>query len=95
MIAPTINAEFAEIFEGLEGWERLKSLPEAEQEAFIESLTVDALEEGIPVTAEEIVNPGEAISQTENLPVEEPTERGIIKKRNGTSLYVTKKKVKK
>ena len=48
-------AEFAEIFDGLEGtegWERLKSLPEAEQEAFIETLfeedSVDALEENNP-----------------------------------------------
>ena len=47
-------AEFADIFEdfeGLESWEHLKTLPKAEQEAFIASLTVDALEEGKPPAA--------------------------------------------
>ena len=77
-------AEFADIFEdfeGLESWEHLKTLPKAEQEAFIESLTVDALEEGTPVTTEEILNPEAEISQTEDLPVEESGKYDNIKKK--------------
>ena len=73
------DAEFADIFEeleGTEGWERLKSLPEAEQEAFIETLFDEDLE------ADEILNPETEISQTEDLPVEETTERGILKLKN-------------
>ena len=76
-------AEFAEIFEGLDGWEHLKSLPEAEQEAFIDSLfaedSVDAPEENTPAAAEEIVNPEAEISRTENLPVEESRINATIK----------------
>ena len=47
-------AEFADILnepEDLENFKYLASLPKAEQEAFIESLTVDALEEGKHPTA--------------------------------------------
>ena len=79
-------AEFAEIFDGLEGtegWERLKSLPEAEQEAFIETLfDEEPVEAETPVTTEEIINPETEISRTEDLPVEETTERGILKLKN-------------
>ena len=80
------DAEFADIFEGLEGlegWERLKSLPEAEQEAFIETLfDEEPVEAETPVTTEEIINPETEISRTEDLPVEETTERGILKLKN-------------
>ena len=78
-------AEFADIFEDIEGWEHLKSLPKAEQEAFVESLFDEApVEAETPVTTEEIINPETEISQTEDLPVEETAERGIIKEKNTT-----------
>jgi len=55
-VTPTIDdAEMDAIFEGIEdldGWKRLKSLPKAEQEAFISSLTADALEENTPTAAD-------------------------------------------
>jgi len=80
------DAEFADLLEGLEGlegWERLKSLPEAEQEAFIESLfnedSVDTPEENTPAAAEEIINPGEEISQADaDLAVEESAKHDKI-----------------
>jgi len=83
---PTIDgAEMDAIFEGIEdldGWKRLKSLPKAEQEAFISSLTIDALEENTPAAAEKTAHPTAENSQTENLSVEETAERGILKLKN-------------
>lgn len=83
------DAEFADILsepEDLENFKHMASLPKAEQEAFIDSLfeedSLDALEENSLATVEEIVNPEAEISRTEDLPVEESTERGILKLKN-------------
>ena len=83
---PSDYAEFADLFEDLDGWEHLKTLPKAEQEAFIETLfDEDPVEAENPVTTAEILNPETEILQSEaDLDVEESTERGILKERDST-----------
>ena len=63
-------AEFADILsepEDLENFKYLASLPKAEQEAFIESLTVEAMEEGKPATALEDAEFADILSESEDL----------------------------